>query len=464
MVSDNLILDTDSYKASHHLQYPPNTTSMFSYFESRGGEYDRVLFFGLQYYLWRYLTQRVTREMVLEAKEFFEAHGEPFPYDGWMYVAEELQGKLPVRIRAVPEGTIVPTHCPLMTVESTDPKVFWIVSWLETMLVRIWYSCTVATRSSFIRQTILNYLYATADDPEGEIDFKLHDFGSRGVSSQESAIIGGMAHLVNFRGSDNVIAVAAARRYYRCPMAGFSIPAAEHSTITAWERKGELKAYQNMLDQFAKPGAMVAIVSDSYDLWNAIENFWGDKLRKQIIESGATIIIRPDSGDPTAVVMEALHRLDKAFRSTLNSKGFAVLNHVRVIQGDGINEEEIKRILLKITQAGYSASNVAFGMGGGLLQQLDRDTLKFAYKCSDVVVDGQHIAIKKDPVTDPGKASKAGRLDLIRTLDGGMRSYVLDDKQIESSCSLMQVVYENGEMFNETALTFVRDRAQGRKL
>ena len=134
---ENIIIDVDSYKASHYLQYPPNTTSMFSYIESRGGPYDQVMFFGLQYILKRYLSHRVTVDEVNEAKEFFEAHGEPFNYDGWMYIATELKGKLPIRIRAAKEGSLIPTHNILVSVESTDPKVFWIVSWLETMLLRV---------------------------------------------------------------------------------------------------------------------------------------------------------------------------------------------------------------------------------------------------------------------------------------------------------------------------------------
>src|SRR5690606_19823988 len=142
-----------------------------------------------------YLSHRVTVEEVEEAKEFFAAHGEPFNYEGWIYIAKDLGGKLPVRIRAVPEGTVVPTHNALVTIESTDPKVFWIVSWLETMLLRVWYPINVATRSRKIKRIIMGALMRSSDDPSGEISFKLHDFGSRGVSSQESAMIGGAAHL-----------------------------------------------------------------------------------------------------------------------------------------------------------------------------------------------------------------------------------------------------------------------------
>jgi nicotinamide phosphoribosyltransferase len=468
----NLILDVDSYKASHWLQYPPRAKGLYAYIESRGGRYDRTLFFGLQYILKQYLTQPVTLGMVDEAQQFFAAHGLPFNREGWAYIARDLKGRLPVKIRAVAEGSVIPTHQVLLTIESTDPKVFWIVTWLETLLLRIWYPITVATQSWHIRQQIYAALVRTADDPDAEIGFKLHDFGARGVSSWESSGIGGMAHLVNFCGSDTVTGVLYANRYYHHSMAAYSIPAAEHSTITAWQRSGEEAAYRNMLDQFARPGAVVAVVSDSYDLWQAVDLLWGDRLRQQVIESGATVVIRPDSGNPVKVVGELLQRLEHYFGSTLNHKGYKVLNHVRIIQGDGIHEDSIQTILDHTETFGFSVTNLAFGMGGALLQRVDRDTQKFAFKCSEVTVHAQEmavgeachldlgrsetIAIYKDPVTDPGKRSKAGRLALIDR--NGCYQTVPDTAETASS-NLLTVVYENGVIQREENLETIRARA-----
>jgi nicotinamide phosphoribosyltransferase len=449
----NLIMDTDSYKASHWLQYPPQTTAMYSYLESRGGRYPATVFFGLQYILKEYLSQPVEMWMVEEAEAFFTAHGLSFNSEGWRYIVNDLGGKLPIRIKAVPEGTVVPVKQIMMSIESTDPQTFWLVSWLETLLLRVWYPITVATQSYYLKQIIWDALQATADDPAAEIPFKLHDFGSRGVSSSESAAIGGMSHLVNFMGSDTVVGVRAANHYYQHPMAAFSIPAAEHSTITAWQRDGELAAYQNMLDKFAKPGAILAVVSDSYNLWEAIDHLWGDKLKQQIIDSGATVVIRPDSGDPVAVVSEVLQRLDQRFGSTINSKGFKVLNYVRVIQGDGINAQSLAAILQASQDLGFSASNIAFGMGGALLQQIDRDTQKFAIKCSEVTINGQNIAVYKDPATDPGKRSKQGRLALVQT-EAGYQT-VPASAEVED---LLVPVYENGQILQEYNLTEIRER------
>lgn len=453
----NIILDTDSYKASMGpYQYPPGTDGMYSYFESRGGRYGNVLFFGLQYLLKEFLTDSVvTPGDVNDAKEFFDAHGEPFNYEGWMRIANHHKGMLPLRIKAVPEGTVVPTHNILMSVESTDPECFWLVTWLETMLVRAWFPCTVATQSFHIKKIIWEYLSATSNDAKGELPFKLHDFGSRGVSSRESAGIGGMAHLVNFMGSDTIEGVRFANHYYNEKMAAFSIPAAEHSTITSWGRENEVDAYRNMVKQFAKPGKILACVSDSYNIWNAVENLWGDTLRDEVKDSGATLVIRPDSGNPPEVVLKCLQILERKVGMEKNLRGFKVLpKYFRLIQGDGVNEESINEILSTMKVNGYSASNIAFGMGGALLQQLNRDTQKFAYKCSEVTVNGQPREVFKDPITDKGKKSKAGRLSLV------LRDGQLQTIPGETRDSMLIPVFENGKMLVETNLDDVRKRSE----
>lgn len=463
----NLILDTDSYKLSHFLQYPHGdnfkTTGMFSYMESRGGKYDYTIFFGLQYLLKEYLTKRITMEMVEEAQELAAAHGEPFNYDGWKYIVEKHDGYIPVRIRAVPEGTKVPVHNALMTCEYTDPEVFWLVSYIETMLMRTWYPITVATQSHAIKQLIMSYLERSSDDPQMEIQFKLHDFGCRGVSSYESAAWGGVAHLVNFMGTDTVPALQMARKYYGSRMAGYSIPAAEHSTITSWGRENEAKAYSNMLKKYGGQNRMLAVVSDSYNIFNACESIWGGILKQDVIDSGSALVIRPDSGVPHEVVLKCLEILGGKFGYTMNTKGYKVLNHnVRLIQGDGVNYDSIKQILDTILEDGWSATNVNFGMGGALLQQVNRDTQKFAYKCSSMnmtYADGttEQIDVYKDPITDSGKRSKKGRLDLVHTADG-LATVRLEPGVNEYANTAMRTVFENGKILVEDTLDEIRAR------
>ncbi len=451
----NLILSTDSYKASHWLQYPPGTTGMYSYLESRGGEYASTVFFGLQYLIQEYLEGvPLSHSDVHEADEFCRAHGVPFNRAGWWDLVTKHDGAIPIRIKAVDEGSVIPTHNALMTVESTDPEFPWIVGWFETLLMRLWYPITVATQSHHIKRTILDYLNETSDDPRGEIGFKLHDFGARGVSSSESAGIGGMAHLVNFLGSDTIEGIRFANHYYGAKMAAFSIPAAEHSTITMWGRERETAAYENMVNQFAKPGALFACVSDSYDLFAAVRDIWCGSLREKVEKSGATLVIRPDSGDPASVVLKTLQVLDRSVGMTKNLRGFKVLpKWLRVIQGDGINHGSIGEILATMKAHGYSASNIAFGMGGALLQKVDRDTQRFAFKCSEATIHGERVPVFKDPITDPGKRSKAGRLSLVSR--GGKLQTVAGEQPDD----LLIPVFKNGELLRSCNLDEVRKNA-----
>lgn len=406
----NIILNTDSYKLSMVEQYPPGTEHVFSYIESRGGEYDRTLFFGLQAFIKEYLVKPITQEDIDEAEEILTAHGEPFYREGWEYILNVHKGKLPLMINAVPEGTVVPAKNLLVSVVNTDSKCYWLTTHIETALLRaIWYPTTVATNSWTSKKIIKHYLEKNGDP--GLINFKLHDFGARGVSSMESAGIGGAAHLVNFMGTDTISGLLFARKYYGAGVSGFSIPAMEHSTVTSWGRENEVSAYRNMLKLHARPGGFVACVSDSYDIFAACHK-WGTELKQDVIDSGATVVIRPDSGDPAIVVLECVRILDRYFGHIINSKGYRVLNNVRVIQGDGINHETIRKILYQLDIAGYSSDNVAFGQGGALLQQLNRDTCKFAMKCSAIAVNGKWRDVYKDPITDIGKRSKRGYIDL----------------------------------------------------
>jgi nicotinamide phosphoribosyltransferase len=457
-VNHNIILNADSYKASQHLQRPAGLEYLYSYIESRGGEYEETVFFGLQMFLKEYLSKPITKGDIDEGEDFWVAHGEPFYRAGWEHILTKHGGYLPLEIKAVPEGTILPTKNVLVTNVNTDPETAWLESYLETALLRaVWYPTTVATRSLACKRIIKEFLDKTSDDTKGQLPFKLHDFGARGVSSFESAAIGGAAHLVNFMGTDTMSGIIAARRYYGEPMAGFSIPAAEHSTITAWGREGEAAAYANMLDQFAQPGKLLAVVSDSYDLFNAVSNIWGGSLRQRVLDSGATVVIRPDSGNPPDIVLETVQRLDAAFGSSENRKGYKVLNNaVRVIQGDGINVASLREILTKLTNAGYSADNVAFGMGGGLLQQLDRDTLKFAMKASAARINGEWRDVYKDPVTDPGKRSKRGRLVLVKE-EGVYQTETMSPTN--AFRDHLDMVFRDGILVKDQTFKKIRERA-----
>lgn len=457
----NPILNTDSYKCSHWTQMPPGSEIQHSHIMSRGGTYDKTVFFGLQMMLKQYLSVPITQEDIDEAEVFLSQHGEPFNRSGWQRLLEKHNGVYPLRIRAVKEGTLVPIRNVLVTVENTDPEFYWMTSYWETAILRaVWYPTTVATISHSIKLVIKGYLEETGD--VAGLPFKLHDFGARGVSSFESAGIGGAAHLVNFMGSDTISGVIALQRYYNATaMPAFSIPASEHSTITSWGRENEEEAYANMLAQFGKPGAMFACVSDSYDILEACSIWAG--MKDKIVDSGAVLIVRPDSGHPETVVLEVVQRLGEGFGYTVNDKGYKVLNNVRVIQGDGINEQSIRGILMNLKFGGWSADNVAFGMGGALLQQMNRDTQQFAMKCSALRVNGEWIDVYKDPVGDAGKKSMAGRLTLVRDYKGTGANFktirVEDLRGYEDTSDwreVMETVWEDGVLIRDQSLDEIR--------
>ncbi len=288
-----------------------------------------------------------------------------------------------------------------------------------------------------------------------DLPFKLHDFGARGVSSQESAMIGGAAHLVSFMGSDTLEGIWAANYYYRSGMAGFSIPALEHSVTTAWGKNREEECMRNALTIWGGKGKLLACVSDTYDIFNAVENIWGEKLKDEVVNSGATVVIRPDSGDPVFVVSKVMRILSEKFGFTVNDKGYKVLNNVRVIQGDGVNLHSIEAILKSLKTDKFSADNIAFGMGGALLQHVDRDTQKFAMKASAIKVGSEWIGISKDPVTDPGKASLAGLVAAVS------RNGVISTGTINDADCIMRPIYSgNGNLLIDETFDAIRARAE----
>lgn len=459
---DNVLYLADSYKISHYKQYPAGTSHIYAYFESRGGKFPEVCFFGLQYVLKRWLVGSVVnRKMVEEAKKFYFSHfggQEIFNYDGWMHIVEKHGGYLPLKIKAVPEGTVVPVRNVLFTVENTDPEVPWLTTWFETLLVQIWYPMTVCTISRAQKLLIAQYLDETSETID-HLPFKLHDFGYRGASSIESASIGGAAHLVNFVGTDTVAGVKLCRKYYSEPMAGSSVPAAEHSTITAWQKNGESAAYLNILQSFLS--GPVSVVSDSYDLFHAVSKIWGEELKKYVEERSerGSLVIRPDSGDPVKVVLKVLNLLAEKFPTTVNSKGYRLLpSYIRVMQGDGICYESIAEILQELKKNKWSSENLIFGTGGALLQKLNRDTQKCAFKCSHIIVDGNERDIWKCPKTDVSKTSKKGRLTLEKDKDGNF--VTVQEGRGDESKDLLVTVFENGKLLVDYTLSEIRNRAE----
>ena len=462
-MNKNICLTTDSYKLNHWNQYPAGTEKVYSYFECRkGAKFAETPFFGLQYIIKNHLEGVVvTREKIENAAKLCKAHfgsEKYFNREGWEYILNSHGGKLPVVIKAVEEGTVVPINNVLMTIENTDNKCFWLTNFLETILSQVWYPITVASLSREVKVNIKEYLDLTSDG--GLLNFGLHDFGFRGASSWESAGIGGAAHLINFLGTDTVVAMEVAVNYYNANLdnLAFSVPATEHSVMTALGKDGEEQVVENLLNEY--PTGILSVVSDSYDIYNFVSNIVGTKFKDRILARDGVFVVRPDSITPTHPTPEAemvwiMDTLWNHFGGTLNKKGYKVINPcVRVLWGDGIDIDGIKKILYAITMVGFATENIAcFGMGGGLLQKVNRDTQRCAFKCSAQYRDGQWYDIQKNP-KDISKTSKKGKLKLIK-VDGEFETVGENDPGED----YLKVVFYNGVLVNEVDFATVRKNA-----
>lgn len=433
----NIINLTDSYKFSHFNQYPDGAGIAYSYMVARGGEYDEIVFFGIKYYLKEYLG-KFCYANIREAEEIAKRHGVPFNREGWndlvaLYVdhkrctgdhalntfipfSDNVPIDLPIKIECLLEGSIAKPGEPLLVMYNTVPGFHWLVGWLETLLLKVWYPTTIATKSYHVKKMLLKHWEKSSDNVQG-VDFAYHNFGDRGSSSVESALIGGIAHLSQFKGTDNFNCLAKAKEYYN--LDGFSIPATEHSTVTSWGRENEYKMIEHYLETYKKKANrktmdynIIACVLDSYDIYKAVNFVTSGSMKEKIEhEDYPVFVIRPDSGDPVSVISDILKIMENnkvAF--TINSKGYKVFNKYRIMWGDGITPDTINYILSFITNLGYSAENMAFGSGGDLMQNVNRDTCKFAFKCCAMLVNGQWVDVYKQPITDTSKTSLKGRV------------------------------------------------------
>jgi nicotinamide phosphoribosyltransferase len=457
-MSTDIVGRSDLYKYTHHDLYPKGIRKVHSFMESRGGKFSTVIPFSQQYYLMEYLEGvRVTKRSIEKNKARIDACIRPglFNEKGWMHILEKHGGKLPLIIKSIPEGTKIDAGIPFMTIENTDEEVPWLTNFVETLLMKVWYGTTVASQQHAKRLMMLNFLEKTGT-PEA-IDFKWHDFGDRGSTSEESASVGGAAHLMNFLGTDTTQALEFIEEYYSGPLAsGFSIPASEHSVITSWGRDHERDAYENFLKTF--PDGIAACVSDSYDFENACQVIWGSELKDQVLARDGVLVVRPDSGDPESVVIRGLELLGEAFGYEDNEKGYKVLNpKVRIIQGDGINYESAYQLLSAVVRKGWSIDNLALGEGSGALQLVNRDTCKMAIKCSAILdVEGIWQDVYKDPKTDPGKVSKKGRQSVVFYND--QFRPVRTDMLFRDDC--LEPIFKNGEILKYTTWDEILQRVR----
>lgn len=471
---ENICLMSDSYKMGHWKMYLKDTQAVYSYLEARNGaRFNKTVFYGLQYILSRYFVgQVVTQEKIDEAEKIIDAHlGKGiFNRQGWQYILEKHEGRLPLRIKAVPEGTPVDINNVMMTVENTDDEnCAWLTNYVETELLHVWYSMTVATLSRECKIMIKDYLMKTTDDLSG-LDFMLHDFGERGSTTLESAALAGSAHLINFKGTDTVPAIPLILKYYGMDindikyeeaneiniaetMPGFSVAATEHSIMTARGEAGEFDVVEHLYNEYTT--GILSTVIDSYNYENYI-TVLGTRFKDVVLNRNGRTVFRPDSGDPVTVTLRCLELLGEYFGYTKNNKGFKVLNDkVRVLWGDGIDYYGIRTVLFSMFNHGWSAENIVFGMGGGLHQKVERDTQRTAFKCSSQMFDDIWHDVYKKP-KDLTKASKRGRLALIKD---GDRFVTIREEELGDKKNYLETVFENGNFVKMYSFDEIRKNA-----
>lgn len=478
----NFILATDSYKLTHPKMLRKNTKVVFSYTEARkGGKFPFALWVGLQAILIKYFEGKVFNQAdIEEAAMVCKAHfgtDEQFDRAGWEYLLKKYDGRIPIRIRAVPEGLFVPEGNVLMTIENLDENVPWLTNHCESILLHVWSSVTTGTLSGATKYFLASKC-VQAGGVKADSNFMLHDFGYRGCSSHESAGFQGMAHLVNFLGTDTIEAMRVAHEFYNAPYEtlAFSVNATEHMIMTSDGEAGEHAIVEDLLKKYRD--CILSLVADSYNIYRFVDYVLSQE--KRIMTNGIKLVIRPDSvtpehDTPEKLVVWILKRIYEHCQSEKGAVKVTCLNgegrkayillpaHFRVLWGDGIDLEGIQKIVNAAMDAGFAPQNLVFGMGGGLLQKVNRDTLRFATKCCSQLrelKDGSRVwvDVKKNPLGS-NKASKGGRLTLIKR-DGEFRTVNIDTElSLADDIEVLQTVFEHGRLVNPTTFDVIRERA-----
>ena len=476
----NFIFLTDAYKYSHYKFYTKGLTKLTTYLESRGGKFNETVMFGTQYILKKYLVGPVLAPWMIDDAETklqgangtFGPNGS-FSKELWTRLYEKHGGRLPIRIKAVPEGTVITTKNVLMLVENTDDEFPWLTSFIESLLLQVWYGITVATLSREVKKIIIKYLKLTSSYTDEQLEamaqFILNDFGVRASTSMESAGIGGGAHLVNHMGSDNIPGGDMLTKFYNTlVMWCKSVDATEHTICTMEGEEGELNVFKRVLE--TTPEGIVACVSDSFNIFRACAQYWGTDLKELVLSRKGVLVIRPDSGNPERTLKEVFKILFEKFGYTTNDKGFKVLPpQVRVIQGDSVNYESIISMYDMLLSEKIAAENLVLGMGGKLLQSgIDRDLLNFAIKACFGIINGKYVDIQKSPTEMDAygnikvsfKKSKKGEIKLIKDENGAYLTITREYPGFDTYQCLLVPVFENGELLVDEKFETIRERAK----
>jgi nicotinamide phosphoribosyltransferase len=493
-------LAADGYKLSHKNQYPEGTEKVYSTWIPRSGKHlpqvDEVVAFGFQGAIKEMhdlfdeqFFSRSKEDVMAEYKRAIKSY--LFIQDADTSHWESLHdlGYLPLEIKALDEGTLVPFRVPILTIENTHNDFFWLTNYLETFFsALLWKPCTTASIARKYRQILDKYALETTGSTEG-VGFQGHDFSARGMSGLEDAARSGMGHITAFDGSDTLPVLAYAEHYYNAnldeELVACSVPATEHSVMCAGGADDEYETYRRLIEDI-HPTGIVSIVSDTWDLWHVMTDTLPKLKDKILARDGGEgsidkVVIRPDSGNPADIICGIGKNPEAQFKNTpeekgviellwdvfgghVNEQGYKVLNpKIGAIYGDSITLEICEDICKRLKQKGFASTNVVFGIGSYTYQYLTRDSLGFAMKATNVTINGSERAIFKDPVTDDGtKKSLKGRCAVLRSPQNGKLN-TIDDETLNVRVflreeDLLTTVYSNGKLLKETSLKEIRSR------
>jgi len=484
----NPLLLTDGYKTSHNKQYPEGTTLVYSNFTPRSNKYapkgcNEVVVFGTQMVMMQ-LHEMFQKDFFSKPKDEVcsEMKQELSMYLGADYDVSHFEalhdlGYLPINVKSLTEGSKAPIKVPVLTIYNTHPDFYWVTNYLETILSNLlWKPMTSATIAHQYRKVLTEWMLKTDKSNHQFIDWQGHDFSMRGMDSVEAVISSGLGHLTSFWGTDSLPTIYGARKYYGAE--GFfcaSVPATEHSVMCAGGKEDEVETFRRLLNTY--PSGILSVVSDTWDLWKVCTEHIVT-LKEEILARDGKLVIRPDSGDPVDILcgreeqlsdapgeyktpaeIGVIELLWDAFGGTVNEQGYKVLDsHIGAIYGDSITIDRANEICRRLEAKGFASTNVVLGIGSFTYQYNTRDTFGFAMKATYVEVNGEGREIFKDPITDDGtKKSATGLLCVEELADGKVGLYDKVSWSTEDT-GLLQTIYKNGDFFNTTSLSEIRER------
>ena len=482
------LLLTDGYKVDHRRQYPDQTTLVYSNWtprKSRISEIEEVVFFGLQYFIKKYILDEFQRHFFDLPKEEVSRHyarrinAYLGPNSVGVTHIEALHdlGYIPMVFKALPEGVSVPMRVPMFTLYNTLPEFFWLTNYFETLLsTTIWLPCNSATLARQYRQILDRYAAETSSSPEF-VDWQGHDFSMRGMASLEAALMSGAGHLLSFTGTDTIPAIDFLETYYNAnseaELIGGSVPATEHSVMCMGTLSGEQDTFERLVTE-AYPHGIVSIVSDTWDLWKVCTEFLPN-LKEQILARDGKVVIRPDSGDPVDILCGnpkssylpeqkgVVELLWDIFGGEINEKGYKELDsHIGAIYGDSITLERARLICERLKEKGFASTNVVLGIGSFTYQYNTRDTFGFAMKATYGEVEGEGREIFKDPITDDGTKKSAKGLVKVVVENGTYQLIDQVDWEGEKEGELREV-FRDGKLLVDDSLKDIRARMRGRR-